>query len=97
MFLSYSRKDSEFVDRLELSLNERGITTWKNRSDIPGGDNWVKMIEEAVRACEMMLVVLSPQSVISTYVQKEYIYAGQMLKMVIPLRYQKMMPSCPKA
>src|SRR6185437_6761648 len=88
VFLSYSRRDSDFVDRLESSLRQRGITTWKDRTEMPGGENWVKMIEEAVRACEMLLVVLSPNSTASTYVQREYIYAEQMQKFIIPIQYQ---------
>ena len=31
VFISYSRKDSDFVDRLEADLKARGFATWVDR------------------------------------------------------------------
>ena len=37
VFINYSRKVTEFVEKLEHELNARGIITWRDVHSIPGG------------------------------------------------------------
>ena len=37
VFISYSRRDIEFILRLEKALDEAGITYWSDRKDIEFG------------------------------------------------------------
>jgi hypothetical protein len=37
VFLSYSRGDSQFVDRLEAELCVRGLDVWVDRRRLEGG------------------------------------------------------------
>ncbi len=38
IFISYSRLDREFVDRLIEALEQRGFDIWVDRKDIGGGN-----------------------------------------------------------
>ena len=38
-FFSYSRTDSEFVDRLDADLRARGFKTWIDRRKLEGGQD----------------------------------------------------------
>jgi DnaJ-class molecular chaperone len=88
VFISYSRTDSDFVGQLEVSLQSSGFRTWVDRSEMKGGLDWLSQIQEALDQCQVVVVVLSPMSMQSEYVLKEYRYAQAQKKLVIPLEYQ---------
>ncbi|HEY1348874.1 MAG TPA: TIR domain-containing protein [Ktedonobacteraceae bacterium] len=92
IFISYSRSDSGFVDRLEADLQARGLHTWVDRRKLEGGQVWLDELEKAIEGSQIVLVVLSPDAVQSRYVRMEYRYAQSLGRPVIPLEYQ----SCPR-
>jgi len=92
IFISYSRTDSEFVDRLEADLQARNFRTWVDRHKLEGGQIWLDEIEKSIEQCQVLLVVLSPASVTSQYVRMEYRYARSLDRLVIPLLYRP----CPR-
>jgi hypothetical protein len=88
IFISYSRKDDEFVDRLMQALETYGFPTWQDVHAIAGGDVWKAAISRAVRECDAFLVVLSPQSASSENVSKELAVATKHARRVLPVMYQ---------
>lgn len=96
VFISYSRTDSDFVDRLEADLRARNFPTWVDRHKLEGGQIWIEELEKAIQRCHVLLVVLSPEAVVSEFVRKEYRYAQNLKKPVIPLLYRAI-PSVPLA
>ena len=86
IFISYSRRDNEFVDRLIAALDRSGLSTWVDRSGIVGGAVWKASITEAVRNCAAFLIVLSPHAAASENVPKELTIAGQHQRPIIPVR-----------
>jgi hypothetical protein len=88
IFISYSRRDSNFVDQLEADLKASNFHTWVDRRDVEICQSWKKVLQDAIDRCDMVLVVLSPASVTSPYVQMEYKYALGIGKHVILLEYQ---------
>src|SRR5215469_15534229 len=88
IFISYARTNSVFVDRLEAELKALGFDTWVDRRKIEAGQDWIDVLERAIERCDVMLVVLSPDSVQSKYVKKEYRAAQLQNKMVIPLEIE---------
>src|SRR5258708_1421865 len=92
VFISYSRTDTAFVDRLERDLQASGFGTWVDRSKLTGGQNWLDELESAIDTCQVLLVILSPEAVASKSVRMEYRYAQSTNKLVIPLEYR----ACPK-
>lgn len=85
IFVSYSRKDVGFVRRLAGDLRNAGHEVWWDVSDIRGGDDWVRVIPEAIDACECFIVVLTPHSIVSEWVRREYTQALHHHKKVVPL------------
>ena len=85
IFISYSRKDIAFVRRLAADLENGGYEVWWDISSLRGGDDWVRLIPDAINASQYFLVVLSPKSIVSEWVRKEYILALHRHKRVIPL------------
>ena len=84
-FLSYSRADEEFAVRLANDLQALGVAMWVDRFNIRPSEHWDRAIERAIRACQKMVVILSPRSVASENVADEISLAIDARKPVIPL------------
>jgi len=92
-FFSYSRTDSEFVDRLDADLRARGFKTWIDRHKLEGGQDWKQEIEQGIARSEFFFVVLSPAAVESLYVQIEIDTALRMGKQhIIPIVHEECAP-----
>jgi hypothetical protein len=70
-FISYSTKDQEFADRLYADLQNRGVRCWFAPEDIQGGKFLEDQIDAAIRMHEKVLLILSPASIHSDWVQLE--------------------------
>ena len=72
VFVSHSSKDRDFVLRLASDLRVReGIDAWLDRWEISPGDRIPERIEEAISEAETFIIVLSPDSVNSRWVEYE--------------------------
>src|SRR5262249_46402496 len=87
LVISYSRTDTDFVDKLVADLTTLDFAVWVDRRNLEAGQIWDARIREAIVACYVMLVVVSPDALESKYVRKEYLFALKHHKAVIPLRY----------
>lgn len=85
VFLSYSRKDLKFVKQLAADLQQAGYDVWYDLSNIEGGDRWAIEIQTAIDNCDVCVSVISPNSIISEWVEKEFLYASNTGKRVIPI------------
>jgi hypothetical protein len=88
VFISYSRTDSAFIDRLDADLRARGYSTWVDRRRLEGGQYWEQEIDAAIVLCDLFLLVLSPSSVNSIYVRHEFEESERLDKRLIPLVWQ---------
>jgi hypothetical protein len=70
IFISYSRADSEFVDKLYKELKESGASVWLDRHDLLAGP-LEKQIGRALRIQDIVIVVLSKNSIDSDWVENE--------------------------
>jgi len=89
VFISYSRRDLDFVEQLAADLKDAGLDVWYDLSGLEGGARWSREIEKAIRASQYVLVVLSPDSVASEWVEREFLLANNLGKKVIPLFYKQ--------
>jgi hypothetical protein len=87
IFISYSRKDTDFVRKLAGDLETAGYDVWWDLTDLRGGDEWVTHIAAAIEASDFIIVVLSPNSIQSEWVRKEYTQAIGLHKRIIPLMF----------
>jgi hypothetical protein len=70
-FISYSTKDHEFAEMLYSDLLQAGIQCWFAPEDLKIGDKINPSIDESILAYDKLLLVLSKNSVSSSWVEKE--------------------------
>jgi hypothetical protein len=75
VFISYSRKDINFIKRLAADLQAAGLTAWYDLSGLDGGTTWGSEIQSAIEKSQFFVVVLSPNSLNSKWVQREFLFA----------------------
>lgn len=85
LFISYSRKNLKFVGTLASDLEAVGLSIWWDVSGLQGGNRWKRAIQAAIDDCSYCVVILSPDSIKSNWVENEYTYALKKNKVVIPL------------
>lgn len=56
VFISYSRRDSSWVDALVRALTRQGVRCWIDREGIPFSVPWRDEVEDAIQACDLFLV-----------------------------------------
>jgi WD40 repeat protein len=88
VFISYSRRNGEFVHKLHDALVERGKDVWVDWEDIPPAAEWPKEIDEGIEGSDNFLFVISPDSVVSRVCMKELGHAVSQQKRLVPLLYE---------
>ena len=89
VFISYSRRDLAFVKRLSADLQASGLKVWYDLSGLEAGTRWGREIQNALRESRYFLVVLSPNSCESEWVEREFLFASNQKLKVIPLLYRE--------
>jgi len=74
-FISYSTENEAFVNRLHTDLRGRGVQCWFAPVDIKMGDKFLQRIYEAISLYDKLLIVLSRESIESSWVERE-VYAA---------------------
>lgn len=72
IFVSHSSKDKEFVRRLAVDLHELGYEPWLDEWEIKVGECIVTKVEHGIEQANYVVVILSPNSVISNWVEREW-------------------------
>jgi TIR domain len=85
IFISYIRKDESFARKLAARLSDYGVKVWLDTNDIPAGMNWSTAIQEGLKHCDQMLLIISPDSMASKNVADEWQYYLDHSKPIIPI------------
>jgi WD40 repeat protein len=85
VFISYSRKDKDFVEALHSALKNCDRTTWVDWSNIPLTADWWQEIQSGIEAADTFLFVISPDSVVSTVCNQEIEHAVLHHKRLFPI------------
>ena len=85
MFVSYSRRDGEFVRGLAADLESRGKSVWIDTQGIGDGEVFPDAIRRAIEQSDAFVFVITPESVASPYCETEVEYAQQLQKRVVPV------------
>ena len=85
IFLSYSRRDSRLMRRVRADLRAEGFNVWTDENLKPGTPSWMHGIEDAIGSAMCIIVLLSPDSRKSEWVEKELSTAKIHRKQIIPL------------
>ncbi len=65
VFISYSRKDKEFVRRLYEALKRRDHEAWVDWEDIRPTEEFMQAIYAAIEGADTFISVLTPDSIAS--------------------------------
>jgi WD40 repeat protein len=84
-FFSYSRRDQEFVHRLQETLTESQRETRLDTKDIPPTAARLQEIYAAIDKSDAFVFVISPDSTLSELCQLELAYAVKHHKRLIPI------------
>src|ERR1700735_31980 len=87
VFISYSRRDLEFADRIDAALKARGFDTLIDRSEIYALEDWWKRIEALIAQADTIVFILSPDAVASDICQSEVRFAASLNKRLAPIVY----------
>jgi hypothetical protein len=71
VFISYSHDDKDVVDSLVTRLEGDNINYWRDEKDLLIGDIIEKAVSKGIQQSRLFLVVLTPRSVQSRWVERE--------------------------
>ncbi|WP_116296208.1 toll/interleukin-1 receptor domain-containing protein [Cupriavidus taiwanensis] len=97
VFLSHNHADKPFVRRLAADLESQGIRYWLDEAEIKIGESLIEKIRDGIDRMDYVVVVLSPDSVASSWVQREVDVAmnqeilGRRVK-VLPVMFRRCDP-----
>ena len=85
VFISYSRRDIDFVRHLFDQLTARDREPWADWQDIPPTADWLAEIYSGIEAANTFLFVISPDSVASEICTLEIEHAVKHNKRLVPV------------
>ena len=87
VFISYSRRDKIFTQKLVDALQAANREVWADWASIPAASDWDAEIKEGIEKTNTVLFLLSPEWIKSNECRKELLHALQMGKKLIPILY----------
>jgi hypothetical protein len=88
IFVSYSRKDSDFAEQVHDYLKDSGHDIFIDINDIKPGDLWNSTIEENILNCDIFVIIVTYAALSSPEVEKEVLNAKAQKKKIIPVIHQ---------
>jgi hypothetical protein len=85
LFISYSRRDGDFVRRLHQYMVADGRDVWVDFEDIPLSADWWSEIARNIESADTFIFVISPDSLGSPVCQLEVAHATALNKRLIPI------------
>ncbi|MBI2333947.1 MAG: toll/interleukin-1 receptor domain-containing protein [Chloroflexi bacterium] len=87
-FISYSRQCIGFVDDLAHKLEKQGFKIWTDYLSLVPGRPWAEQIHNGLAEAELLLLVVSPESISSRSVELEWRHFLEHKKRIILLVFQ---------
>lgn len=84
IFLSYNRQSKSVARTLANDLEALGHTVWFDQ-ELSGGQVWWDQILAMIRDCDVFVFVLAPKSLTSTACNREFGYAADLGKPILPI------------
>jgi len=90
VFISYTSNDAPFAEWLAATLESSNTEVWIDKWKIGVGDSIVSRVNEGIAAADNIIVMLSPASVASRWVQQEI---GAAFTLMLTERGVKLLPA----
>jgi len=84
IFISYSHKDTKYAHGLAANLQGMGFDIWIDER-LDYGSQWPHEIQRQLDTCDAFILIMSPRSFDSEWVQSELQRAKRKLKPIFPL------------
>lgn len=93
IFLSHQSEDKHFARKLAAALQRNNIKVWIDEAEIKVGDSLIEKIQQGIQNIDYVGIILSPNSVNSSWVQTELRFAltreiSEKKVVVLPIYYQ---------
>jgi WD40 repeat protein len=85
VFVSYSRRDSAYVQRLVGALQQHGKDVWLDVDGLRDSEVFPEALRLAVEGSDAFVFVISPDSVRSQFCEQEVDRAAELNKRIVPL------------
>jgi WD40 repeat protein len=95
VFISYSRKDGDFVRKLEDALEGSGRRAWVDHGEVLPTEDWRMSIYAGIEAADNFVFVISPDSVGSKVCADELAHALAHNKRLVPILYREVSGDAP--
>jgi WD40 repeat protein len=84
LFISYSRKDIQSVERIHLELENAGFDVWRDTTDIEPAMNWSREAAYHIATSDIFILLWSRSAACSPIVKHEWLTARALEKGIIP-------------
>ena len=85
IFVSYSRKDTARVLPIVRQLREAGYSIWLDDGHIEAASLWAEQIVDGIKSCQVLMLMISEDSINSHNVLKEVMLASELEKVILPV------------
>ena len=85
VFISYARRDADYVAQLAQHLESRGKNVWVDVEGIRDAEVFPAALRRAIENSDAFLFVISPDSVRSQFCEQEVAHASELNKRIVPL------------
>jgi WD40 repeat protein len=85
IFISYSRRDLGFAQKIVDALAANKLDTWIDWKSIPKGEDWEQEIYRGIEEADAFLFLISPDSVASEMCNREIAHAVKNGKRILPI------------
>lgn len=75
VFLSHSPRDAGLARDIAGGLRREGLAVWLADEEIFPGDNWAERVSQALKECDAMVALITPDAGASSNVQWELGFA----------------------
>ncbi len=93
VFISYSRKDSDFARQLNEGLILQGKFTWFDQENIASGTEFQQEIYRGIEQSDNFIFIISSNSINSPYCADEVEYAKKLNKRFVTILYKSVNPA----
>lgn len=84
-FICHAEEDGDFAELLKMKIEQSGYSAWVDTERLQAGRDWRGEIDEGIRDCCSLIVIMSPDARKSEYVTYEWAFAWGVGVNVLPI------------
>lgn len=85
IFISYSKKDTVYAEKLINTLRREGFNPWVDMEGLGAGTHWQNRLQKQINTCDAYILIMSHNAFHSRWVPDELVTAKTRDKPIFPL------------